>query len=422
MDKLGQNEINSQSDQPDPDVKDALASFREKWQKELRISNTKNKSLTHAEENPEKSTNNDLEEKAKSLFLKGIEMERSGKLYEAIQFYRRAVQIVPDIEFRLDAPKGSKKEKTNKIEEIVEHKEESDKEHSDNEEIKEGMLLPGIQRKMAQCSLICLSKYEQSTTHISSLPIEIIFLILKWLVSNDLDLKSLETFSAVCRGFYLCARDPEIWRLACLRVWGLNCDNSPGKYLSWRNMFIERARVQFNGCYISKTTYIRHGENSFQDTFYRPWYMVTYFRYLRFFPDSKVLMLTSADEPSQCVGNLKNKNAKSPILTGYYRISDDKITVIVQNLKEKAAHSYKKNRKHDNNMYETAEQTFHMEFEIKNYKRKRNVQLVWSHYSVYTRNMIGDKSTCDYDLVSNTFPPLWFSRVKSYTLESDSSL
>ncbi|CAH0552550.1 unnamed protein product [Brassicogethes aeneus] len=116
MDKLGQNEINSQSDQPDPDVKDALASFREKWQKELRISNTKNKSLTHAEENPEKSTNNDLEEKAKSLFLKGIEMERSGKLYEAIQFYRRAVQIVPDIEFRLDAPKGSKKEKTNKIE------------------------------------------------------------------------------------------------------------------------------------------------------------------------------------------------------------------------------------------------------------------------------------------------------------------
>lgn len=29
-------------------------------------------------------------------------MERAGKLYEAIQFYRRAVQLVPDIEFRLD--------------------------------------------------------------------------------------------------------------------------------------------------------------------------------------------------------------------------------------------------------------------------------------------------------------------------------
>lgn len=39
---------------------------------------------------------------AKNLFLKGIEMEKSGKFYEAIQFYRRAVQLVPDIEFRLD--------------------------------------------------------------------------------------------------------------------------------------------------------------------------------------------------------------------------------------------------------------------------------------------------------------------------------
>lgn len=29
-------------------------------------------------------------------------MEKSGKLYEAIQFYRRAVQLVPDIEFRID--------------------------------------------------------------------------------------------------------------------------------------------------------------------------------------------------------------------------------------------------------------------------------------------------------------------------------
>jgi hypothetical protein len=29
-------------------------------------------------------------------------MEKAGQLYEAIQFYRRAVQLVPDIEFRLD--------------------------------------------------------------------------------------------------------------------------------------------------------------------------------------------------------------------------------------------------------------------------------------------------------------------------------
>jgi len=38
---------------------------------------------------------------AKNLFLKGIEYEQSRKFYEAIQFYKRAVQLVPDIEVRL---------------------------------------------------------------------------------------------------------------------------------------------------------------------------------------------------------------------------------------------------------------------------------------------------------------------------------
>nr|CAI5853653.1 unnamed protein product [Callosobruchus analis] len=88
-------------------------------------------------------------------------------------------------------------------------------------------------------------------------------------------------FGATCRGLYLCARDPEVWHLACLRVWGISCGQTPGKYNSWRCMFIERPRVHFNGCYISKTTYIRNGENSFQDQFYRPWHLVAYYRYLR---------------------------------------------------------------------------------------------------------------------------------------------
>lgn len=65
------------------------------------------------------------------------------------------------------------------------------------------------------------------------------------------------------------------------RTWGVNCGTSTGSYKSWRDMFIERPRVNFNGCYISKNTYIRNGENSFQDQFYRPWYLVAYYRYLR---------------------------------------------------------------------------------------------------------------------------------------------
>lgn len=35
-------------------------------------------------------------------------MERSGNVYEAIHYYRRAVQLVPDIEFRIDEKSRSK--------------------------------------------------------------------------------------------------------------------------------------------------------------------------------------------------------------------------------------------------------------------------------------------------------------------------
>lgn len=32
----------------------------------------------------------------------------------------------------------------------------------------------------------------------------------------------------------------------------------------WREMYIHRHRVLFHGCYISKASYMRYGENSFQ--------------------------------------------------------------------------------------------------------------------------------------------------------------
>lgn len=88
--------------------KDDLISFREKWQKELQISTPTHK---QSKSNKIPSEKEDDESKAKTLFIKGIEMEKEGKMYEAIQFYRRAVQIVPDIEFKVDiTPKIKPKE------------------------------------------------------------------------------------------------------------------------------------------------------------------------------------------------------------------------------------------------------------------------------------------------------------------------
>ena len=44
----------------------------------------------------------DVEEEAKSLFLMGVGLERQGDLYDAVRHYRRAMQLVPDIEYRVN--------------------------------------------------------------------------------------------------------------------------------------------------------------------------------------------------------------------------------------------------------------------------------------------------------------------------------
>lgn len=41
--------------------------------------------------------------------------------------------------------------------------------------------------------------------------------ILRWVVSDELDLRSLEQCSLISRGFYLCARDSCLWKSACIR-------------------------------------------------------------------------------------------------------------------------------------------------------------------------------------------------------------
>nr|XP_033781467.1 F-box only protein 9-like [Geotrypetes seraphini] len=42
------------------------------------------------------------EKQARELFLKAAEQEQNGALYEAIKFYRRAMQLVPDNEFKIN--------------------------------------------------------------------------------------------------------------------------------------------------------------------------------------------------------------------------------------------------------------------------------------------------------------------------------
>ncbi|KAG5672719.1 hypothetical protein PVAND_002820 [Polypedilum vanderplanki] len=369
----------------------SLDQFRKQWRRELeqQLDETKSGDSTSQENS------------ATNLFQQAVELEKSKKYFDAIRLYRRALQLDPNIELKIYQASQAHEQTTDDF-----------SQNSSNTFQKELSL---------ESNQICQSAYLPGTIrtgiHISSLPIEVFLLILKYVISSDLDYKSLERFGRVCKGFFLLSRDPELWRLGCQKVWRNNI-TTPQNPSAWRDMFINRCRVLFDGCYICKITYQRLGENSFQDQFYRPVQIVEYFRLIRFMPSGEVLMMTSADDLQTCVNKLKNlKNISREILKGSYHYQDNHVLVVIKKTQFNFAQKYKrKNSEGENSL------TFFLELEIGNTNKKNFAKLTWKNYSVsQVRN--GHEATSDYDLRSSTkYPPFIFSHVKSFHNESKGCL
>ncbi|XP_039196940.1 F-box only protein 9-like isoform X2 [Crotalus tigris] len=354
---------------------------------------------------------------ARELFLKAVEQEQNGALYEAIKFYRLAMQLVPDIEFKITYTRSPEGDSIGKS--YIEDNEDDSKMAD---------LLSYFQQLTLQESSIklCQPELDLSQTHISVLPMELLMYIFRWVVSSDLDLRSLEQLSLVCRGFYICARDPEIWRQACLKVWGRTC-NKMVPYTSWREMFVKRPRVRFDGVYISKTTYIRQGEQSL-DGFYRAWHQVDYYRYLRFFPDGQVMMLTTPEEPQSIVPRLRTKNTRTDaILLGHYRLSQDtdnqtKVFALMTKKKEEKPIDYHKFRYFCRVPVQETDHSFHLGLQLNSSGRQKFNKLIWIHHSCHiTYKSTGETAVSSFD-IDKMYTPLFFARVKSFTAVSERPL
>ncbi|XP_048865690.1 F-box only protein 9 isoform X4 [Brienomyrus brachyistius] len=404
----------------DSDLQLELSVFRERWMSELKPTTGLKAVLRGSFQcgDPKKKQELAREETARELFLKAVEEEQNGAVYEAIKYYRRAMQLVPDIEFKInycrtpdpDGVGGSYAVETEQGFEMAD-------------------LLAYFQHQLAlqdaTCK-ICEPEVEGTQTHISALPLEVMMYIFRWVVSSDLDLRALEQLSLVCRGFYVCARDPEIWRSACLRVWGRGCTKMV-PFTSWRQMFLERPRVRFDGVYISKTSYIRQGEESL-DGFYRAWHQVEYYRYLRFFPDGQVIMLTTPEDPLTTVPRLRTRSCRvDSVLLGHYRLSQDtdnqtKVFVVVSKKKEERATEYQKNRFCRRNPAPDMERSFHVGLQLASGGRQRFSKLVWIHHSCHiTYRATGETVVTAFE-IDKMYTPLFFARVKSYTAFSEKPL
>ncbi|WVQ99664.1 hypothetical protein IAU59_006803 [Kwoniella sp. CBS 9459] len=70
----------------------------------------------------------------------------------------------------------------------------------------------------------------------------------------------------------------------------------------WRTTFIEEERIRMDGCYIAVCHYIRPGAGEEWVTIT---HMITYHRFLRFYPDGNVISFLTTDHPSEIVPVLR---------------------------------------------------------------------------------------------------------------------
>lgn len=405
------------SDDPNPQLE--LNAFRAQWMSELKPSSGAS-GVSKPLQRPtglQNTQENALEEKATELFLRAVQEEQNGAGYEAIKFYRMAMQLVPDIEFKVNYSRPD----ADQVEGNYTEENDVDGEIEDLVAYFEHQLT--LENSFPK---ICTPEVERSQMHISALPREILMYIFRWVVSSDLDMRALEQLSLVCRGFYMCARDPEIWRLACLRVWGRNC-TKPVPFISWREMFLQRPRVRYDGVYISKTSYMRQGEESL-DGFYRAWHHVEYYRYLRFFPDGSVVMLTTPEDPLSVVPRLRTRNTRmDSVMFGHFRLSQEtdnqtKVFAVVCKKKEEKAAEIQRNRFCRRNPAPEAEHTFHVGLHLSSGGRQSFNKLVWNHHSCHiTYKLTGETVITTFDL-DRMYTPFFFARVKSYTAFSEQPL
>jgi len=411
---------------------DELENFRQKWKQDLGAE-TKPQNLREERLSESESEVLTIEDKATVFFMEGVEHEQNGELYEAIQKYRKAINLVPDIEFKVfelnKRRRGAGAQPMETTEEAsVKDDSDDDVDEIPNEDIETvedtDLLVKFSKMKLKnqpKSTGICEKEYETSINgHISQMPVEVLIYILKWMVSSELDLKSLENFSEACRGFFVISRVSDLWRRICIQTWGVAGLplEEPTGLGGWRTLFLTQPRVNFNGCYISRVTYLRQGERGFQDNeFYKSWHVVHYHRFLRFFPGGRVLMVTSAEDPAAAVKMLNNRYncAIQGCLFGHYRTVNNRIHCVMQKAEPPPTNnrrlSLRQRKARNQYMFEVPDQDFHSEFEIKG---KRNQHLHWLCYNVISKYKDGREQLSDMDISNkNNYPTMVFSRAET---------
>lgn len=89
----------------------------------------------------------------------------------------------------------------------------------------------------------------------------------------------------------------------------------------FRRFFIEFPRLRFDGFYVAVITYLRRGESS--QAWSTPTHLITFYRYLRFYPSGVVISLLSTDAPAAVVRSFNPLLRAKGLTIGRWKLRND---------------------------------------------------------------------------------------------------
>ncbi|KAI9278995.1 hypothetical protein BDA99DRAFT_567594 [Phascolomyces articulosus] len=438
------------------DAQKELEEFRRQWRQE--VENRKQQQLQHQKEDPvaiestqqpaiiddqtplpdempsvslEKEKEEDNEPKtAMDYYIIAVDNERQGKLGQALASYRRAFKLDPDVDYHYKrhyqkhiaptfsnttAPSSTTVPGTTSTATTVaavNDKKEATQEFRHLVPVGNEYITPSGTRKDPLEDLIeaftndpvpYLAAVEYKPVHVARIPSEILLHVLRHLILRSVS--SVAQFALVCKNFFLLTRAPSLWRFASEHAFKspyMTIETSrdfQAEYVEkvynghWMRMFIERPRIRYDGIYISTCHYIRPGSN--ENTYNQPVHLVTYYRYLRFFPDGTILKYLSTDEPEHVVRLLTPGFNRRQVFRGRFEQNEGRLYVEMKDILR-------------------PREDFRMVLNIKSTHRGRHNKLSWVEYASVTEGHEDEDETY-YDL--KMMKPYFFSHVRSYVVD-----
>ncbi|KAK6454829.1 F-box protein [Scheffersomyces xylosifermentans] len=308
------------------------------------------------------STISENDHEAIAFFEKAIEKESHGSMSDAVEYYRKAFRLNDrvDVLYRqMKVPHAANKLKQEggkntlkKLDEDVIRKinvddllesfrnEEAHAPDPNNPEHHDDLLTI----KFANLGVDNEEKFAdvKPVSPLTHLPNDIWIHILEVLLISSPE--SWFKFSITCKKHaYLGFGSSDIWRQLAYLVYAnqvyeenkLFLDNMPlGQNIdydalpiprdqlkilpqfkdSWKYMLNHRPFVKFLGCYISVVNYYSEGGKAeFSNSMANPVRTITYYRYIRFYPDGTCVKVLSSLEPNRVIPHLSKENSSGNI-------------------------------------------------------------------------------------------------------------